>query len=1229
ILIFAITVSAVSANENISDVQSNVEQNTSTVSIDDVDMVDSVNSNQVDENNLGSAEGQDKVSAGEYGTFTELQSLINNNDVVNLTKDYMWDLSFNSGDKSGIKINKNVVINGNGHTIDGASSARIFNIAGNVTLNNIIFKDWGIDTSKTGSYYGGCIYSTNTKNTLNLTKCEFKDFFYPKVDNYPSLIGAMLYSTSKVIMDNCIVQDVLNKNGDGAIFLLSSFNITNCYFVNSNTIRSFDAGTSKFVNTIFNTMNFAPNRNDHNITFIDCDFTNTKLGIMISNGNQKNDSFTFKNSVFNNSTIYCINYDSTIKYSDIKIYNSTFYNFNSTGTGVISTSYSNLTIVDSYFYNNNAVEGGAVYIDEGVKSVLISNSHFINNTATECGGAIYAAESCNITIDGNTEFSNNKAFIDGDDLYQPHSDKSRIFVGPVANGTGDSVTNLASVKYGLSNIKEGGTIFFTPGYYSNEFDVHKSVHLIGSDGVVFNTTGKQFNIFASDVEIDGFTFINCTYGANRQFAGIIMWEGDNGKISHSNFMNILVAGPNSGSICWRGNNGLIDDCTFINSTAKYTGYRTAGALYVSGFNMSIISSKFYNNTGSQGSAIYADKALTIKNSEFKDNFATSSKFTQNANGNNITITYSTISDNLLNAIYSSVPNENNFTNVRYWDGSNLKNTDDGYSTAKANYTINIRLYDKVKGNLLREETNVTDINGRVYVKNIDPNYYRVVVSHYVGENRAINATFEFAYGEKIAKMDIIFSDNINPGDDLIIVANLTKDATGNVTFTLDNKTYTRNVSDGQAVLTLKAYNLVGKYPITALYSGDSVYYPQNADVVLTIAPVLNSNVVISNDDIIAVGDTVTLTGKVNFNIVNGVLEFVIKSGNDVVAVLNGTRGTTSGVWNADYKFTQTGNYVISAQYYGINMDVTEGSVTVRDISQINVSADTIDYKQDAIIKFTVPVNATGVIALTIGTETKTVSLNPGHNGTISYPVPDLNAGEYTVIAEYLGDLVFAPSIANTTLTVNKINTELIINSINNNNIITISANIDEKATGKIVISIGGNILSVNSGEEKTVSGLEAGVYDISAVYGGDVNFNSQTNMSNVVVTKKPVIITASANPIMEGETAIITVTSNVNITGFIFIEIGKDIKRYANINGTTANVEINDLPAGVYTANVKFDGDDTYEGNTTTVKVTVNPLTPSSVDPKMNLTYIKDVNLGANVTVFITLPEEINGIVNL
>jgi len=115
ILIFAITVSAVSANENISDVQSNVEQNTSTVSIDDVNTVDSVNSNQVDENNLGSAESSDKVSAGEYGTFTELQSLINNNNVVNLTKDYMWDISFNNGDRSGININKAVTINGNGH----------------------------------------------------------------------------------------------------------------------------------------------------------------------------------------------------------------------------------------------------------------------------------------------------------------------------------------------------------------------------------------------------------------------------------------------------------------------------------------------------------------------------------------------------------------------------------------------------------------------------------------------------------------------------------------------------------------------------------------------------------------------------------------------------------------------------------------------------------------------------------------------------------------------------------------------------------------------------------------------------------------------------------------------------------------------------------------------------------------------------------------------------------
>ncbi|MBE6500733.1 MAG: Ig-like domain repeat protein, partial [Methanobrevibacter thaueri] len=1198
ILIFAISVSAVSANENISDVQNAVEQNASTVSIDDVNTVDSINSNQVDENNLGSAEGQDKVSAGEYGTFTELQNLIDNNDVVNLDKDYMWDLSFNNGDRSGVKIGKAITINGNGHTIDGAGESRIFSTynTGDVIINNVTFKHGGYVS--TASAVEGVFIQHQSKGILKISNSTFKDF---KRYGSEYVCAAAIRALGRLSLDNCYFTNMFGN--DGLVYMMNNgnSNITNCYFENCRSeIRGNNGAKILITNTTFNsyTDGYAATwEKKVNIKFVDCKFNGEYIA-------GYGDSTTGSNCTMENCIL---NHARLIISTNCRLdaVNTTFTN-SSPSSAITFKQYSFGNITDSYFINNSAEYGAGINLND-YANVNITNCHFINNTAGDCGGAIAAAETSNVNIT-NPEYINNKAKILGDDFYQAQSNRDKIYVGVEANGTGTNTSSLASLKFAINNIMEGGIIYLTSGNYTG-FNVNKKMTLYGLGEVYI--TGHTL-VYASGVKFFGLKFVNLSNGASGITNRPLVWYGDYGLLQMCDFIN-NTANWGFSAVIWNGNYGTISECNFIGNTAKMSfeeTYKECAALRVIGSNLTITESNFYDNAASKGPAIYATEALTITDCEFKNNIAKDSKFTQKGSENNVTINFAN-SDTFLNAIFTNVTEGNRFTNVRYWDGTGLKNTNQGYPTNKGNYTINIKVYEKVTGILLNETNLITDINGSVSINNLDPNYYLIVVSHYVGETVSTSGNFEFAYGKKIAPMDIIFSNNINPGDDLIVVANLPADATGNVTFTLNNVTYVRNVSDGQAVLTLKAYNLVGKYPITALYSGDSVYYPQDADVILAITPVLTSNVVISNDDVIAIGDTVTLTGKVNFNIVNGVLQFVIKSGNDVV-IINGTRGAAPGVWNADYKFTQTGNYIISAQYYGINMDVTEGSVTARNISQINVSADTIDYKQDAIIKFTVPVNATGVIALTIGTETKTVSLNPGHNGTILYPVSGLNAGEYTVIAEYLGDLVFAPSFANTTLTVNKINTELLINSINNNNIITISANIDEKATGTIVISIGGNIFNVNSGEEKTVSGLEAGVYDISAVYNGDVNFNPQTNMSNVVITKKPIIITASANPIMEGETAIITITSNVNITGYIFIDIYK-INTFANINGTTTDAKINDLPAGVYTATIKFNGDDTYEGNTTTVKVTVNPLTPSSVDPKMNLTYIKDVNLGANV----------------
>ncbi|MBE6500790.1 MAG: hypothetical protein E7Z80_09700, partial [Methanobrevibacter thaueri] len=955
--------------------QNAVEQNTSTVSIDDVNTVDSVNSNQVDENNLGSAEGQDKVSAGEYGTFTELQNLIDNNDVVNLTKNYMWDISFNSGSKTGIYINKQVVINGNGYTIDGDYSSRLFNITGNVTFNNVIFTNCGPDKITNENSLGGCIYA-GRDSEVKLLNCDFKDLYYdrPDLTTGPRIIGMAIYSVySKILMENCTSYGTRIRSDSVPVQALifsstSEYYINNCSLDEQLEFSGPNGATSNLTVKNSDIYNLTLMGGGTNSTILNSNFE--KFGAIKSNAWGY---LNFKNCTCGSGGFYLLNFGNL----QANISDSTFYD--SQSSGLYLDNGGMINVDNCYFINNNAVEGGGMYVGDYV-NVTLSNLHFIDNSAIECGGGLFIGQFANATL-GSIEFINNTAGIDGNDSYTPKSDKIALFVGPDTHGKGTGESDPASIKYAFNNIKEGGTIYFVPGIYATSFTLTKSVTLIGiDDGVIFTEwTQEPIKIAAPNVEMRNFIFTNRTIHAlGSTIYSVLDWEGDNGKLINCSFINTCIYKVNVGNLYWNGANGLIDECKFINCSCYYSvsGYGNAGALAVYGANLTVKNSKFYNNSARAGSAIYCfgKSNTTVENCVFSDNVGVSANFAYAFKQNNLTIRYAR-GDIKLNAITNVTTANITFRNVSYWEDGQFKNTDiDGYSTNISGYAINVKFYEKVSGNYVFEETHVTDANGRVFITNIPPQYYNVVISHFTGPTRSINKSLELAYGKKISKLDLIYSNNINPGDDLIVVANLNETATGNVTFTLNNQTYVRNISDGQAVLTLKAYNLVGLYKITALYSGDSTYYPQNNEVTLAITPVLTSNVVISNDDVVAAGDTVTLTGKVNFNIVNGVLQFVIKSDNDVV-VVNGTRGIGFGVWNANYKFTQTGNYVISAQYYGINLDVTEGSVTVRDISQINVSADTIDYKQDAIIKFTVPVNATGVITLTVGDNYYTITLN--------------------------------------------------------------------------------------------------------------------------------------------------------------------------------------------------------------------------------------------------------------
>jgi predicted outer membrane repeat protein len=78
-----------------------------------------------------------------------------------------------------------------------------------------------------------------------------------------------------------------------------------------------------------------------------------------------------------------------------------------------------LAISGCSFSGNSATDGGAVYVDSGYAYVTISNSSFVNNSATEYGGAIFVSSvgvSLTVTQDtfsGNTPNNISGPYVDG------------------------------------------------------------------------------------------------------------------------------------------------------------------------------------------------------------------------------------------------------------------------------------------------------------------------------------------------------------------------------------------------------------------------------------------------------------------------------------------------------------------------------------------------------------------------------------------------------------------------------------------------------------------------------------------------------------------------------------------------------------------------------------------------------------------------------------------------
>ena len=168
IFVSLLTVSAVSAADNVTDDVVSVEETTTgALGVGEAKEVVSVEDNQVILENTSNV-----------GTFDELSSLIENTTeetTLELNKDYKYV----SGSTGGIQINKAITIDGKGQVLDGNKLSRIFHVkAKGVVLKNINFVNCSSSSGgavyvncSSSSYYGGAVYWYGSEGIL--ANCSF------------------------------------------------------------------------------------------------------------------------------------------------------------------------------------------------------------------------------------------------------------------------------------------------------------------------------------------------------------------------------------------------------------------------------------------------------------------------------------------------------------------------------------------------------------------------------------------------------------------------------------------------------------------------------------------------------------------------------------------------------------------------------------------------------------------------------------------------------------------------------------------------------------------------------------------------------------------------------------------------------------------------------------------------------------------------------------------------
>ena len=190
-----------------------------------------------------------------------------------------------------------------------------------------------------------------------------------------------------------------------------------------------------------------------------------------------------------------------------------------------------------------------------------------------------------------------------------------------------------------------------------------------------------------------------------------------------------------------------------------------------------------------------------------------------------------------------------------------------------------------------------------------------------------------------------------------------------------------------------------------------------------------------------------------------------------------------------------------------------------------------------------------------------------------------------------------------------------LNGVNNTNL-----------TGNVIVTINNknySVVVINGKGNVSADKLPAGLYNFSATWAGNDNYNGTNISGGFKINKINSTIAINVEDIKVGENATIIVNLDSDATGNVTITLDNQKYTVAINEGQTIKV-IGGLKAGTYDVFVKYIGDNNYNSAQNTTKFTVLKIS----DYNMDVT-VPEFKEGVNSTVGVDLPKDAEGTVTV